>query len=81
MGPASQTHDKKDVTLPGTNMEVNNGPERKTMKSTTNRWCSTSMLLPGRVVFHFSNHMTNVDLLVKKSLTGRAHTHGAAHGS
>ena len=33
-------------TLPGTKMEVENGPERKTMKSTTNRWHSTSMLVP-----------------------------------
>ena len=33
------------LTLPGTNMEVDNGPERKTMKSTTNIY--------KQVVFHF----------------------------
>ena len=29
----------KPFTLPGTTMEVENDPKRKTMKSTTNRWC------------------------------------------
>ena len=45
MVPATIQH----ITLPGTNMEVENGPKKKTMKSTTNRWFSTSMLVPGRV--------------------------------